>query len=207
MRNRTFVSAGPNCHAAQWLKKLNIQTDSYPFDWLLSESHVGLDYCLHQIRSRFSNFLNDLSLNERGHVVSSNHPKTEFFHHADLLSDDSHLREIEYSKLIRRANRLLQLLESNTEVTFLYSYHLSASTVTPLALQYFNKSISDFLHFTPNINLYIYFMNDNSVSDFKFNLQNPDLLKTRIILKYYYRNKSIHKTMGGCPQFFRTDFK
>lgn len=106
MRNSILVSAGPNCHAAQWLKKLNIQTDSYPFDWLLSDSHIGLDYCLRQLRSRFSDFLNDLSLNERGHVVSSINPKTEFFHHADLLSDDLNLREIEVQKLNRRANKL-----------------------------------------------------------------------------------------------------
>ena len=75
-----IIPIGSDCHSAYILNALNIRKQSLVFDWLFSDSRLGIKYVNDNIKSEFKFFLNDLKLNFRDHIVSEFFPDTEFFH-------------------------------------------------------------------------------------------------------------------------------
>ena len=49
-----YLSLGPNCHAAQNLKDLNLRKFSLPFDWMLIDESKGIFYVNHLINNNFT---------------------------------------------------------------------------------------------------------------------------------------------------------
>lgn len=192
-----MISLGPNCHPAYWLRKSGVNVVSYPFDWLLSRPEIGLSYVSLNIESEFSNWLNNIVINKRGHVVSSNYPHVEFFHHLHL--NDIELGKAENEKLKRRAVRFLNSLDESND--YLYCYHLQKKFEV-CDWDNLQRQIENFLSLAPLSKLHIYFMNNSSYSiDFKVIFDSMHRLSSRCFFYLYNRDVLIHKTWGDCPEF------
>ena len=191
-----MISLGPNCHPAYWIRKLNGNQASYPFDWLLSKPEFGLKYVCWNIENQFALWLTDLRLNHRGHVVSAQFPQVEFFHHRELMGAET---DSEVAKLRRRASRfLLSLTEEND---YLYCHTVPVVPAEGL-LNQLAKNVTNFLALAPSAKLHLYFLSEEPGDDqFSALLNTTNRLSDRLVLYTYYRNAVIHKVWGGQPEF------
>jgi hypothetical protein len=192
-----LISLGCNCHVAYWLRKSGLQTRSFPFDWLLTPPHLGVRYVVENMKNRFSLFLQELSLNNRGHCISKHYPYAELFHHRDLISDTERLRDEEQTKLLRRAERFTSVA-SKEGLFFIYCYELKKSSSTEQALGTFKDSIHELLSMFSTAILLIYFL-ENDV-DFSIPV-GFEGFHERLIVKKYIRHTEIDKTWGTFPDF------
>lgn len=189
------ISLGSNCHPAHWLKKTGVQNVSYPFDWLLSPSHLGLSYCIENLENRFSTFLDRVTMNARGHCVSEHFPSTELFHHAHLLAPDEQVRIDERTKLEKRAERLLESISAENTL-FIYCYSRDLRPPTREQLATFEDSVFRLLGLYPSASLLVYFMRNDAEPDIPF-----DASHERLIVKNYIRDTSVDKVWGTAPEF------
>ncbi len=109
MKINKIVSLGSDCITASYLTRMNLKTESHPFDWIQSSSHM-INHC---IDTKFEYFLKNLSksnLNPIGfkHEIYSDVVWTDksndviFLHHDPTNNDD-----IEYfNRCIHRFNKL-----------------------------------------------------------------------------------------------------
>lgn len=191
-----MISLGPNCHPAYWIRKLNGNQASYPFDWLLSKPEVGLKYVCWNIENQFTLWLTDIQLNHRAHVVSARFPQVEFFHHRDLMGPET---ENEIAKLRRRASRFLLSLTEKTD--YLYCYTIPVVPAEALLIN-LTKEVMRFLALAPSAKLHLYFMSEEPGNEqFSALLNATSQLSDRLVLYTYYRNADIHKVWGGQPEF------
>lgn len=124
-----LISLGCNCHPAYWMKLSKATVESFPFDWLLSKGHLGLNNVADVVENEFDGFIDDLKVNHRGHPVAKRYPNIELFHHHDLVSEDLELKKNEIDKINRRVERFkAQAKEVND---FLYCYPLNEQTSQP----------------------------------------------------------------------------
>ena len=161
-----FISIGPFCTTTQIIMDNNLRKHSYPFDYIFS----SLEMVKHCIKDRFNIFLDkkyykssdfieeprmyhlfyqkfiDTEILKKHHMVhnlddiANNLENREIFLHHNLLDDNT------YSSFVRRCNRLLELIDNNSKIVFVY-YNC-----------YINKidDIIDFQkHFSDNKNIYI----------------------------------------------------
>ena len=112
------IPLGHNCIPAYHLSRLGLRTESLPFDWLLSPSHLTINYAVELINTNFKYFLCDLQYDHQGVVVSGKYPEVKFWHH-DLLKNRIHMSkgwESSESNLIlafeRRTERFINLISS-----------------------------------------------------------------------------------------------
>ncbi|MCU7542449.1 DUF1796 family putative cysteine peptidase [Riemerella anatipestifer] len=108
------ISIGSDCHSAYILNAVNIRKESFVFDWLYTDSRLGIQYVNENIKNNFEFFLQNLVKNERGHIISEKFPMTEFFHEQNLISS-----EADRSKMRKRAMRFLNTIKKEN-VSFLY---------------------------------------------------------------------------------------
>ena len=107
-----IIPIGCDCHPAYVLKSLHIRNISFPFDWLNTKPSTGIDYVNRNIKSEFSNFLDKLTRNKDGNIVSDWYRHTEFLHY-DRLIDNKKL----VLKLLQRAKRFMEFY-NNKECIF-----------------------------------------------------------------------------------------
>ena len=132
-----FISIGPYCSCADIIKSNGLRNNAYPFDYIFS----SLEMVKHCIDNRFDIFLdkryyNYSSENSTHHLFYSNFIDTdllrkhhiahdlpdiadnlvdrEIFLHHNLFNDDIYLA------FVRRCNRLLNLIDNNTKIVFVY---------------------------------------------------------------------------------------
>ena len=84
--SRVPISIGHNCLPAAHLQALGLRRESYPFDWLLTPTHLSIPYVHDLIASDFADFITDLRYNDQGHVMAARYPDTLFLHH-DLIAN------------------------------------------------------------------------------------------------------------------------
>ncbi|MDY3318432.1 DUF1796 family putative cysteine peptidase [Riemerella anatipestifer] len=108
------ISIGSDCHSAYILNAMNIRKESFIFDWLYTDSRLGIQYVTENIKNSFEFFLQNLVKNERGHVISKNFPMTEFFHEQNLIDSEADRR-----KMRKRAVRFLNAIKKEN-ISFLY---------------------------------------------------------------------------------------
>jgi len=195
----TLVSLGCDCHPAWWLRKLGLRTQSLPFDWLLSKPHLGLDYAVSVFENGFADCYEDLSTNARGHPVSAHYPRTELFHHHDLVAADATVRAAEKAKLVQRARQFRDLL-SHTQVDFLYCYPLTGHKPPADQLAAFSASIDRALATWTPSTLHVYFLADQQ------GLLGESFLerRPRLVEHAYFRDQTVDKNWGTEPAFLRT---
>jgi len=90
MKNITYISLGPDCTIAGLLNDINVRTQSLPFDFLLTNTLLGIKYVTDLINNDFSDYLNDLKYNKQNKVYSTNYPYSLFYHH-DLINNKQKL--------------------------------------------------------------------------------------------------------------------
>ena len=132
-----FISIGPYCNAADIIKNAGLRKSSYPFDYIFS----SLTMIKHCINDRFNTFLDknyykycsDSSMQHlfyskfidteilRKHHITNNLPNIannlinrEIFLHHNLFNNDIYLA------FVRRCNRLLNLIDNNNKIVFIY---------------------------------------------------------------------------------------
>lgn len=161
-----FVSIGPNCDTANILKTYGLRLKAYPFDYIFS----SLELVKHSILDKFRIFLDkkyyvkgiDNSTTTTKHTYYCNFLNTEIlqqhhikngyskdykvsdgnlFNHHDLLNNTIH-----YEQYQRRCARLLELLESEKKVVFIY-YNPYTNTFDDI-IEFYNT-------FSDNKNIYI----------------------------------------------------
>ena len=160
-----FISIGPNCFTADLLKVHNLRTESYPFDYIFS----SLEIVKHCINNKFNifldkkyytegtsnestrhsfycNFLNTPLLIQ--HYIKQNNCSKDYkpssgnlFNHHNLIDDNGN-----YEKFKRRCERLLNLIENNEKIVFIYYNGYTND---------FNDIIDFYNTFSYNKNIYI----------------------------------------------------
>jgi len=112
------ISLGHNCIPAYYLGVLGLREQSLPFDWLLSPSHLAIDYVVELINTDFKYFLADLQYDQQGKVFSGKYPEVKFWHH-DLLKNGSGIgvdwESNESDQILafeRRVKRFIRLISS-----------------------------------------------------------------------------------------------
>ncbi len=112
------ISLGHNCIPAHYLGFFGLRAQSLPFDWLLSPSHLSIDYAIELIDTNFKYFLSNLQYDHQGIVFSGKYPDVKFWHH-DLLKNESnignHLENSEANQILafeRRTKRFIDIISS-----------------------------------------------------------------------------------------------
>lgn len=93
-----FIPIGVDCGIASFLKKHNIRTISFPFDWCVS--YNGVSSC---IDNDFDNFIPSTSTRINAYDIYFNHDFTANTYNDDIIKYD------------RRVKRLQNILESSEE--------------------------------------------------------------------------------------------
>lgn len=194
-----LISLGCNCHPAWWLRKLRLRARSFPYDWLLTKPHLGLEYAVQVFKDGYEDWLDDLSVNTRGHPVAARYPLAELFHHHALLSDDPAIRAAEVERLERRARDFARTVAEG-DVTFLYCYALRGRLPTDGELRTFDQSVDLALATWPTARLHVYFLSDHPGLLLGSPLLAP---RPRLMEHAYFRDQSVDKNWGTEPTFFR----
>jgi len=124
-----YSSLGRICHASETLKRNKLKTESYPFDWILSNSKMVEDCII----DKFETFLDKKeyeTIYKDDNTIGTEHNKycdlvfgskfghNPIFNHHDLLNNEEH-----YNYFKRCVDRFLNLLKSDEPKTFLYFYN------------------------------------------------------------------------------------
>lgn len=195
---KALLPIGCDCHPAYMLSKLELRTESLPFDWLDTTSHLALNYAFETIKSGFYFFLADLAKNEQGKVYAQKHPEALFYHYEDLIEN----QDLQ-CKIQERIQRFLKLYNEQP----CYFVH----TVTSQALEqtedlnFIIESISKFITILkPSDELLIYLRFDESLAE---NSKHVCLLEKKIQsfsqvrMISYERHKHTFGTWGDETQY------
>jgi len=162
----TIIPIGCDCHPAYSLQKLHIRTQSFPFDWLNTSASKGILYVDNNIVVGFKYFLEDLTVNDHGNVISTHYPYAEFIHEKNLATTkDSQL------KFTRRIKRFQQALQEET-ISFIYNIPV-AQIINEVEAEELITSITTFVaQLKKSHHLHIYLRYDESEDE------NADLANT-----------------------------
>jgi hypothetical protein len=132
-----FISVGPYCGSSDIIKNNGLKNKSYPFDSIFS----SLEMVKHAINDRFNIFLDkkyykycsetstqhlfystfiDTEILKKHHIINNlpdianNLTNREIFLHHNLSNNYN------YSAFVRRCNRLLNLMDNNNKIVFVY---------------------------------------------------------------------------------------
>ena len=163
--NIKFVSIGPNCSTADILKENNLRIEAFPFDYIFS----SLEMIKHCINNKFNIFLDKqyytpgICSNSTKHSfycklldtpVLLNHYININFNYGDLKPSDGNLfnhhnlidDNDNYVKFVRRCERLLNLIENNKKIVFVYYNSYTDD---------YNDIVDFYNNFSYNKNIYI----------------------------------------------------
>jgi hypothetical protein len=162
----TIIPLGCDCHPAYCLQKLHIRTQSFPFDWLNTSASKGILYVNNNIRVGFKHFLEDLTVNDHGNVISAHYPYAEFIHEKDLATNLNN-----QLKFTRRTERFQKALQRET-VSFLYNIPV-AQIINEVEAEELVTSVTTFVaQLKKSHHLHIYLRYDESENE------NADLANT-----------------------------
>lgn len=200
----TFCSIGFHCHTSQILKRNNLKTQSYPFDWIFSNLFIVKDCIQDDFKKLLNkNYYIDSSDKDKKNKCGHLFYKNNMFRHRDM-------REIEnYKYLARCKERFLKLLKSCDNKVFLMTildkqlinnvYKNLLSIKKIIDRKSSNFTIVCFIFHRSKINYYDKKMIDNihifniyctSYSNgFKFKNEKDNEFVDNIIKKYYLNNK------------------
>jgi hypothetical protein len=151
---RTICSLGPNCHAAQIMKRLNWKQESHPFDWIFSSPAIILD-CL---KDRFEKFLDTQYYLRDSGCEGNTH--SHYFQDTTLTMFNHYnpLRP-EHSDYYRRCiTRFYEVLENTNPKLFLFMFVDKKTYIDERIDQKVNRvyatTVDDILHFEKEFRKY-----------------------------------------------------
>lgn len=154
----TFIPIGSDCHPAYTLQSLFLRKNSYPFDWLNIVPSKAIQYVDSNLQNKFSEFLTDVDMNERGYFVSKRFPESEFMHEKYLNTQEA------VDKFNRRIRKLLEVLK-NEKIIFLHN--IPANNInSEIEVNEYIHSVKQFLkNNCENGTLHIYVRFDENESE------------------------------------------
>lgn len=162
---KAVLPIGCDCHPAYMLSKLELRSESLPFDWLDTKPTLALNFVFETIQTKFDFFLKDLQKNEQGKIFSKKHPEALFYHFDDLIENKDFQKKIE-----ERTQRFLKLYK-NKACYFLHTV-TSQAIETESDLQFVIQSINKFSSILkPNDELLIYLRFDESLTENRHHAQ------------------------------------
>ena len=182
--NKNLISLGPDCTVAGLLNRLNMRKQSLPFDFLLTNSELGIQYVSDLINNNFSNYLENLTYNNK--VYSKNYPNTVFLHH-DLIAnkqklvkslhiDHLNMDEPLINKFKRRSERFINLINDKNNFN-LFFYYIDSRALS----KKFYETLDNFVNI----------MKYKSNNQYLLIILLPDLNNDDIKIKINYNNKMI----------------
>lgn len=197
-----IIPVGSDCHPAHSLQKLNIRTESFPFDWLNTNPLLGLTFVEHNIRNNFKYFISDLAVNEKGQIVSKTYPYAEFVHEKDLI--DNRITAIKIKK------RITRFMDSYNSRNCIFLYNIPSTCLEDIkSLKAFLHSVISFANFIKkNDKLAIYIRYDESCDENKLHcdeLYNELHLLKNVSITKYIRKLEKYGIWGdekGYPKLF-----
>lgn len=166
---RYVTSLGPRCHTASFLKRNQLKQESYPFDWIFSNT----DMIIHCLEDNFNTFLDksyytitDPESKKQQHSVYSESPDEILFnHHNPLKAEDN----MYFNRCITRFKNVLAQPELKMFVLFFLNFtkidHLFKQKIMDFNKQFGrhtqNYGILCIVQYTSNKNSYIFTVNDN----------------------------------------------
>jgi hypothetical protein len=158
-----FISIGPYCSCVDIIKTNGLRKNAYPFDYIFSSlemvkhcindrfiifldkqyyKYCSEDFCQHLFYSKFI----DTEILKKHHIahnlpdIANNLTSREIFLHHNLFNNDIYLG------FVRRCNRLLNLIDNNTKIVFVY-YNCYTND--------FNDILDFYNFFSDNKNIYV----------------------------------------------------
>ena len=127
-----IISIGTLCFSSQLIKNNFYKTESYPFDWIVS----NIDMCIDCIKNNFEIFLDkkyhydEKYDNNRkvGHNIYDKYVNTNIFRHYNIIKS--------YNYFLRSVNRFLNLYSSNNNILFIHFTQFNKKNPTN---EYLNK--------------------------------------------------------------------
>ena len=201
------IPLGHNCMPAHHIGMLGLRAQSLPLDWLLSPSHLAIDYAVELIDTDFKYFLFDLQYDNQGMVVSGKYPEVKFWHH-DLLKNRSNIGDDletgEPEQILafeRRARRFIDIISSKN--AFFINVFRNRQTRLKKETFFFWNSIDRFTQLlerrkaTFQLLIVIY---DDVDFDLDETIQ-PKYLHNNVHIRKFIRNISINPYFG-CEKAF-----
>jgi len=111
-----YISLGPNCQTSMSIQTIGYKTESYPFDWILTNVDVVLD-C---IENDFKDFLNKDFYFKNELIGHKKYTDNMFVHRDPLFIDE------DYSYIKRCVDRFLKLYQSDDVIYFVYTAYSNA---------------------------------------------------------------------------------
>lgn len=93
--DKPVVPIGCDCHPAWMLKKLHLRKSGYPFDWLDTQAHLGLEYVNQNIKTDLKHYLEDITLNAEGNIIAEKYPYAVMLHEVDLIAGSAGRAKLE----------------------------------------------------------------------------------------------------------------
>ena len=122
-----FISIGPCCFTAEYIKNNGLRNHSYPFDYIFS----SIEMVNHCINDKFKMFLDLTYISDCNHSFYDEKIKTNLLerHSYHILGvyknpvtfphHNLHIESI-YNSMQRKCNRFLELLNSNKKIFLVY---------------------------------------------------------------------------------------
>jgi hypothetical protein len=145
-----FISIGPYCITAEYIRDNGFRTKSYPFDWIFSSIKM-VDHC---IKDKFKIFLDLSYIYENKHSYYDKMLKTVIlekhsYHVYGTYKDSiTYPHDFLHSTFQRRCNRFLDILNSDKKIFLVY-------TIKYINLDEFYKELKELIIFSKSINVNI----------------------------------------------------
>jgi len=157
--SKILIPLGCDCFPAYILKQTNLRRDSFPFDWLSTNSILGVKYIYDNIINNFEFFLKDLRKNDSGQIYSPFYEYSLFFHHNDLIDNPA-----TYSTFVKKCNKFLKYIETKS-CGYLYNLK-SVELISQYHVNIFKESVNSFQRIMkPGDKLFIYIRYDESYDE------------------------------------------
>lgn len=136
--DKRIISIGCDCHPAWMLKRLHMRKAGYPFDWLDTQAHLGLEYVNQNIKSDFRYYLDGITRNAEGNIIAEKYPHAVMLHETDLSAGSE--GKIKLERRVERFRK--QFIKGNNH----YLYNLPVDKIkNEEQAEIFISSVQEFI--------------------------------------------------------------
>ncbi len=162
-----FISIGPYCITAEYIRDSGFRIQSFPFDWIFSSIKM-VNHC---IKDKFKIFLDLSYISENNHnyydkmlktIILEKHSYHVYGSYKDSITFP---HGFSHSTLQRRCERFLDILNSNKKIFLVY-------TIKYINLDEYYKELKELIDFSKSINVNILVLYINESEEPKYECYN-----------------------------------